>query len=131
MNNELVKKLDEVFSTYVRLRDSDCSGYVRCYCCGYPVHWKLAQNGHFMNRRHLGTRFDERNCHSCCAVCNMGLNGNLDAYEAHLKRDYGETIIDKLTMLKNTVTKFTDHELKDMIEHYQGEVKRLRKEKGL
>lgn len=127
----LEEKLDEVFSEYTRLRDADCVGYIRCYCCGYPVHWKLAHNSHFMNRRHQGTRFNEENCHSCCAVCNMSLNGNLEAYEAHLRREYGENIIDKLTMLKNTVTKFEDYELKEMIDHYKKEVKKLRKEKGL
>ena len=29
-------KLDKVFSEYIRLRDADENGYVRCYCCGNP-----------------------------------------------------------------------------------------------
>ena len=86
---------------------------------------------HFMNRRHLGTRFSEENCHGGCEPCNCYNGGNLEAYEAHLRREYGDNIIDKLTMLKNAVTKFAPYEIKEMTKHYKREVKRLKKEKGL
>lgn len=123
--------MDKIFSEYIRLRDADCNGYIRCYCCGYPVNWKLAHNGHFMNRRHLGTRFDERNCHSCCVPCNTYNNGNLEAYEAHLINDYGETIIPILEMLKHTVTKLSEMEIRELEIFYKQKVKELKKEKGL
>lgn len=126
-----MEKLDKIFSEYVRLRDADDNGYIRCYCCGYQVHWEYAHNMHFMNRRHLGTRFSEENCHGGCEPCNSYNGGNLEAYEAHLIREYGDNIIDKLTMLKTTVTKFAPYEIKEMMKHYKREVKRLKKEKGL
>jgi outer membrane phospholipase A len=124
-------KLDKIFSEYIRLRDADDNGYIRCYCCGYQVHWEYAHNMHFMNRRHLGTRFSEENCHGGCEPCNSYNGGNLEAFEAHLKRDYGESIIDKLTMLKTTVTKFVPYEIEEMKVKYKQKVKELRKEKGL
>lgn len=127
----LKKQLDEVFSQFIRLRDADANGYIRCYCCGYPVHWKLAHNGHFFSRRFLGTRFNEQNCHACCAPCNTYNNGNLEAYEAHLRREYGDSIIDRLTMLKNAVNKFAPYEIEEMKQEYKQKVKKLRKEKGL
>lgn len=127
----LEKQLDEVFSQFIRLRDSDCNGYIRCYCCGYAVHWTNAHNGHFINRRHLGTRWHEINNNACCTPCNIYKNGNLDAYRERLVSKWSESIIDQLTMLKTSVIKFTDTELKDMIKHYKNEVKKLRKEKGL
>lgn len=127
----LEDKLDDVFSDYIRLRDADYRGYVRCYCCGYPIHWKMAHNSHFMNRWHTGTRYYPPNCHSCCSICNTSLGGNLKAYEEHLKRDFGDTIIEVLTMMKNTITKYTNDELEGMIIHYRNEVNKLKKEKGL
>lgn len=126
-----MEKLDKIFSEYIRLRDADVNGYIRCYCCGYPVHWKLAHNGHFFGRRFLGTRFNEENCHACCVPCNTYNNGNLKAYEEHLRREYGDSIIDKLTMLKNTLTKFAPYEIEEMTEEYKQKVKELRKGKGL
>lgn len=126
-----MEKLDKIFSEYVRIRDADASGYVHCYCCGYPIHWTNAQAMHFMNRRHLGTRFNEENVNAGCPPCNMYQNGNLEAYEAHLIREYGDSIIDKLTMLKTTVMKFAPYEIEEMTDHYRREVKRLKKEKGL
>lgn len=126
-----MKKLDKIFSEYVRLRDANVNGYIHCYCCGYPIHWTNAQAMHFMNRRHLGTRFNEINVKAGCPACNMYNLGNLESYESHLRREYGDNIIDRLTMLKTTVTKFTPHEIKEMTEYYRKEVKRLKKEKGL
>ena len=67
----------------------------------------------------------------CCVPCNTYNNGNLKAYEEHLRREYGEGIIDKLEMLKNTLTKFAPYEIKEMKEEYKQKVKELRKEKGL
>ena len=129
--SDLEATLDDVFSDFIRLRDADMNGTIRCYCCNYPTFWKSAHNGHFFGRTNRGTRWNELNCHSCCPVCNTSLSGNLEAYEEHLIRDYGESIIDRLTMLKNTVTKFAEYELKDMIDFYREKVKILRKEKGL
>lgn len=126
-----MEKLDKIFSEYVRLRDADTNGYVRCYCCGYPVHWKLAHNGHFMNRRHLGTRFDERNCHGCCVPCNTYNNGNLEAYEAHLINDYGETIMPILEMLKHTITKLSEMEIRELEIFYKQKVRELKRKKSL
>ncbi|MFY9378739.1 MAG: recombination protein NinG, partial [Acutalibacteraceae bacterium] len=71
------------------------------------------------------------NCHACCVPCNIYNNGNLKAYEEHLIREYGDNIIDKLTMLKNTLTKFAPYEIEEMKVKYKQKIKELRKEKGL
>ena len=97
---------------------------IRCYCCGYPVHWKLAHNGHFSRTDFWGgTRFPNEGrieC-ACCVPVIPIKNGNLKAYEEHLIREYGEGIIDKLTMLKNTLTKFAPYEIEEMTEALQKE----------
>lgn len=69
MTKNLKTTLDRWFSLYIRLRDSDANGYSRCISCGKPVYWKEADCGHFINRRHMNTRYDERNCNLQCRNC--------------------------------------------------------------
>jgi hypothetical protein len=50
---ELEKELDRVFSEYVRLRDADDNGWVRCITCGNAYPWKGTSNlhnGHYISR---------------------------------------------------------------------------------
>lgn len=62
-------RADEWMSKFIRLRDADASGYGRCISCGKLVHWSEADNGHFINRGHLNTRYDEQNCNLQCRSC--------------------------------------------------------------
>jgi len=126
-----MERLDRVYSQYIRLKDADMSGYVRCYCCGVSIFWKEAQNGHYMNRRYTNTRFFDENCKPCCYDCNINLNGNLKEYEKHLVKDYGEEITYTLRIMASTYMKYSKNELEGLIRHYRKEVKRLKKEKGL
>lgn len=124
--SSLKKKLDRVFSEYIRLRDSDKNGYVRCYCCGKVLHWKEAQNMHFIPRQHMALRFSEVNCHVGCIKCNFYNNGNIEAYAVHLKKDYGNDIIERLLIYKSRLTKFSAIEYEVMIKEYQQKVKELK-----
>ena len=56
---KLVKKLDTIFSQYIRKVNSD-NEISTCFTCGKQDHWKKLQNGHFQSRRHYSTRWDER-----------------------------------------------------------------------
>ena len=64
--SKLVKKLDAVFSQYIRLKDADEFGNATCFTCGKVDHWKKLQNGHFQSRKHYATRWDEMNCQVQC-----------------------------------------------------------------
>ena len=66
---DLVKKLDRVFSLYIRLRDTMPGGYVRCISCGQIKKFEDVDCGHFHSRRHMATRFDEDNAHAECRHC--------------------------------------------------------------
>ncbi len=68
--SKLVKKLDAVFSQYIRLKDS-VGEIATCFTCGKKDHWKKLQNGHFQSRKHYATRWDEQNCQVQCAGCNV------------------------------------------------------------
>ncbi len=123
--------LDKVFSEFVRLRDSNDEGIGLCISCGKPVHWKKANNGHFVNRGHMSLRFSETNCNLQCINCNLWDEGNNEGYRRGLIKKYGPEIIDKLYLAKSQVNKFSKFELEAMVKHYKAEVKKLKEEKGL
>lgn len=129
--NKLIEELDNIFSKYIRLRDSDKSGYCRCISCGKLVFWKYIQNGHFVNRKHMSTRFDEYNCNAQCLSCNCFDEGNNLGYSAGLVRKYGKSVLDILLIRKNQMKKWSDFEIKKLINHYKKEVDKLLKEKLL
>lgn len=121
--------LDKWFSLYIRLRDSDANGYGRCISCGKLVHYKDADCGHFINRQHMNTRYDERNCNLQCTKCNRFDEGNNVGYMKGLVKKYGEGIIEVLHLKKHLYKKFSDFELKELAKYYKQKVKELEKVK--
>lgn len=127
----LKRKLDEIFSVYIRLRDSDENGYCRCISCGKIEHWKDVDCGHFVNRSHMGTRYSEKNCNAQCRSCNRFDEGNNIGYTRGLIRKYGIGVISLLEAQKHSFSKMTSFDYEVMINHYKEEIKRLKREKGL
>ena len=116
--------LDTVFSQYIRLRDSN-NGIIKCCSCGKFVSIKQSDAGHFINRQHMNTRFDETNVHAQCRKCNRFDEGNLPAYALFIQKKYGEDYIEKLLIKKRIVRKFTDFEIKALVKHYRNKIKEL------
>lgn len=126
------KKLDEVFSQYIRLKYADMNGVCRCISCGSPIHWTKIQNGHYMSRVYRSTRFDERNCHPQCMPCNVFLHGNIQKYRKALVELYGSDEVDNLEAKAwRAMAKYTAYEYECMYHRYKSEVEKLKKEKGL
>jgi len=121
--------LDQIFSTYIRLRDADEDGYILCCECGQYFWWKESTNGHFVKRRHRTLRWDERNCHAQCAPCN-GRDENI-MYADFMVAKYGPEIWQILTAQKNNQGKITPQDRKELADDYKHKIKQLRKEKGL
>ena len=128
----LTEKLDTVFSRYIRLKFSDRHGYCTCISCGKPQFWKYIQNGHYMSRRYLSTRWSEDNCRPQCVACNMFNQGNIQAYRVALIRQIGEQRVNLIeARARQQDFKPGEFELNAMISHYTKEVERLAKEKGI
>lgn len=126
------KKLDEVFSQYIRLKHSNDKGYCRCISCGRIHFWKNIQNGHYMSRRYLSTRFDENNCRPQCVACNMFNQGNIQMYRRGLIEEIGEAAVDAVEVkARTTVGNYTDFEYQELYKYYKALVDRMKKEKGL
>jgi hypothetical protein len=117
----LKKKLDQVFSQYVRQKYADINGNCTCYTCGYTAHWKKLQNGHMVSRYYLATRYDERNCRPQCYTCNMFRNGMIPDFSQRLERELGEGITKILYQEANKIIK--DFPYQEKIAYYKGLVK--------
>ena len=50
------RQADKWFSEFIRLRDSDANGRVKCVTCSHTNHWRQLQNGHWITRGHDTTR---------------------------------------------------------------------------
>lgn len=132
MDSKLKQQLDEVFSDFIRLRDSNVSGWCNCITCGAPHFYKYIDNGHFIPRVNMSTRYDERNCHAQCTTCNRTFKGELKEYAKQLRELYPEgDIVEELREKGRQTAHITDKEASEMIKHYKAEVKRLKKEKGI
>lgn len=127
----LQKKLDIIFSQYIRLRDANPNGFCKCITCNSMWQWRIIHNGHYIPRQHIATRYDERNCHAQCPNCNIGLRGNLEKYKRAIIGRYGVNVLEELESGKRSIEKWTTADYKEKIAYYKKEVKRLEKEKGL
>jgi hypothetical protein len=127
----LKAKLDRIFSEYIRLRDADENGYIRCISCGKLAHWKQADAGHYVNRRHMTLRYDEKNVNSQCRYCNRFCEGNMLGYHAGLIKKYGEGVILYLGLKKHNKCKLGKVEYIALINYYTAKVKAQKKLKNI
>lgn len=108
-----IKKLDEDFSKYIRLKYADpFTGAVRCYTCDKLGHYKDFQNGHFISRSVKALRWSEDNCRVQCVGCNVFKNGNYIEYTVRMQREVGPDKVAELLARKNELKQWTIAELK-------------------
>lgn len=121
---KLIEKLDKVFSQYIRLREAK-NGNSECFTCGKVDHWKRLQNGHFMSRKHLSTRWDETNCQVQCAGCNVFRYGEQYKFSVGLDTKYGSGTAESMLLKSKETLKIDNIELEAKIKYYQDLVERL------
>ena len=118
--SKIVKKLDAIFSQYIRLKDADHNGNVTCFTCGKVEHYKNGmQCGHFQSRKHYATRWLELNVAVQCAGCNVFRYGEQFLFSKNLDEKYGGGTAEKLYIKSRETVKFSNDELLDMIKHYK------------
>ena len=120
--SKLIKKLDVVFSQFVRLSNADNKGNCTCVTCGKVGHWKTGgiQAGHFMSRKHYSTRWNEDNVKPQCVGCNVFKSGEQYKYSLYL----GKQLSEELMIKSKEIVKFTSIELEEIINHYSNEIKK-------
>jgi hypothetical protein len=120
--SSLEKKLDRVFSEYIRLRDSDEGGTGSCVTCGKLLFWREAHCGHFIKRQHRSVRWDERNAALQGAECNTFRGGMQDEFARAIIQRYGMSTFDELMSMKHTAKKYTRSDLEELIELYKSKL---------
>ena len=125
-----IETADSNFSKYIRLRDTDENGYGKCCSCGKIVHYKDADAGHFINRKHKSVRFSEQNVNLQCRACNRFDEGAIPEYYNFMVKKYGQDVIDKLLIAKLQTIKFGQLEIKTTNDFYKQRVKDLSKLKN-
>jgi hypothetical protein len=128
--SKLVEKLDSVFSEFVRLRDSDEHGIVECITCTSKKHWRDTDCGHYQDRDHMATRWDEKNCNGQCLECNRYFPCSKEDFAVFINQRHGSGTSEILDRRAKSTVQWEDHELKKMYEYYRDQVKILKDQKG-
>ena len=126
-----VKKLDKVFSAYIRLRDTMPSGNFRCISCGHIFRFEEGDCGHFHSRGHMATRWEPDNAHMECRGCNRASADHLIKYRRNLIEKIGLDRVATLEKLADSTKHWMQYELQEKIDYFTREVKRLSAEKGI
>ncbi len=120
-----IKLLDNVFSQFVRLRDTDRNGVGHCISSGRIITYNDCDAGHLINRKNMSLRFNERNVNAQSRADNRFDEGNIIGYIRGIKNKYGENIVNQLESCKHLTMKFTEFELNELIKYYRIENKKL------
>ena len=107
----LKKELDRVFSIYIRQKYDKS-----CYTCGKVG---TLQNGHFVSRQYIATRWDENNCRPQCVGCNIFGNGKPLDFEERLKKDLGDDFVEEMKLTRHQSLKLDRHWYTAEIEKYK------------
>lgn len=108
---QLAKRLDIMFSAYVKARDGNV-----CITCGATCAPGNLNAGHFVSRRVQSVRWDPKNAHSQCAVpCNFHRRGAPAEYALAILDRYGAPELRRLLARKLVQKRWTRPELETLI----------------
>lgn len=126
-----LRKADEAFSKYVRLRDADENGMCRCITCGKSYHWKSIHAGHFRRRSKTPTRYDERNVNAQCTGCNTFRGGKEYEHGLAIDEKYGTPTSLELFDLSQKDMKLSAYDLSEIAANYRQKAREIAKIKGI
>ena len=110
--SNLTKEADRVYSLYIRSRDR----YKPCITCW--AEWQENfQCWHFISRRHLSTRWEEKNWHWQCPKCNLWGAWEQFLHSRAIESLYWDGTSDRLHELSQILTT-TDQEILEYIQKY-------------
>jgi len=128
---KLEDKLWEIFSVYIRLRDSNDQGICKCFTCNRRDHYTKMDCGHGIPRQHKATKFNEQNNNAQCKHCNGFEGGRREIYKEEMNKKYGPQTWEKMEVASRMTFSFSGPLLQNNIKYYTNEVMVLKKQKGM
>jgi len=130
-SKELEKVLDKWFSRFIRLRDSDSNGTIKCCTCGKFKIWNQGVDcGHY-SKRNKSHRYNEMNCAAQCKYCNGRMKGEADKHAVYIDEKYGIDAAEDLRDTEMFLNHYTRYEYLEMIKHYKAKAKEEAKLRGI
>lgn len=124
-----LKKLDaelvKLFSRMVRMKAMNYEGYINCYICDTPVHWREAECMHFQGRVNKATRFVESANKAGCHECNSKPLGDRSNFAKKLDRQYGPGHAEMLTTLSKQEYRMDREAYQYAIEYCKYEIAKI------
>lgn len=111
--------LDVLFSQYIRLRDG------KCMVCNRVLPFERLECSHFFSRRHIGTRWDDRNACAKCFTCHQRMTGDPVLFSEWIQNYLGEEEYERLRLRMRTHTKFTAFDKAVIKAELQKKIKQL------
>lgn len=105
------KELDRVFSIYIRTKYPKV-----CYTCGKSG---ALQNGHFIVRKYLATRWEEDNCRPQCIGCNIYGKGMSIDFDERLVQELGEARVAQMKASRKELWRLDEAWYVEKIAHYK------------
>jgi hypothetical protein len=116
----LKNKAWKLCSEYVRRKEADAGGYVHCYTCLAPIHWKLeAQAGHAIGGRNNAVLLDVEIIRPQCVACNVFRRGNYPIFAAKLIRENGIEWFEKKLAGARGAVKLTRSDYEGKIDYFK------------
>lgn len=119
------KKLDRIFSEFIRLRDTK-EGYGHCCSCSKMILYAQGDAGHFINRRWMPTRWREDNVHLQCRSCNRFDEGNASGYTLFMIDKYSREHVEFLRALSKEYGGYSVIEIDLLTKDYKDKVKKFK-----
>lgn len=111
--SKLIAEADRVASLYIRERDR----WHHCITC-HAIWQDNFQNWHFASRRHLNTRWYEKNMNIQCPKCNLWWSGEQYKHSLAIDLLYWQWTAEWIMRLANDTSKTTDEEILMYIRYY-------------
>lgn len=118
----LKKKVQDKCNEYIRLRDEK----EPCISCLYSGDGRQWHAGHYKPQGgNSALRYDERNIHKQCSICNTHKSGNLAEYRINLIKKIGVEEVEDLEATKN-IKKWTKEDLNVLLDQFKYKIKKLK-----
>jgi hypothetical protein len=118
----LIQDLDAIVSKYIRMKEANLDGIVKCYTCFRSGSWKSFDCGHFIPRSNMALRWDVRNLRPQCKKCNQYDYGNIEEFELALEGEQ-PGIVKILTEESRNPYKWSRDELKELLIDFRAKFK--------